>query len=438
MCQPLAAPFPSTDPHHEPSPTSSQHTPPPLRLPRSRLFFPPRYVGVHRGWRPPGTATRIIVVQRRCTSSAAPTTQSSSAQGDAGRSVGCAPAFPGATTSVAPPTKSRRTQGDAGRSDGWAPAHPGTTATAAAPTASSDARGHARRSVGRARWRPGGAATAPTPPSRRPLGVAQPGGPAGPPHSPTRILPGRSGGSSAGAAPSLVAPELVAPPRPAGGDAHVVPHRGGRRCRTIGRGGYFWAGGVRSVPAPGPVIQKIRIARDSHLGYHPGDMRLLQAARRAAKHLTRGVSFTRQTNARMARAIAALEEEQPALQRCIGCWGACSFLSSHLRNVSGDVIDGGGGGEGSPDVHDLGVGNVRLVPVLLPSGGGSSSSLVQGRGVALVSGGREGEAGTGSAGARALSEGGSWTRRAPMVQGRLSAGGSDAVVSRQANFLNAI
>lgn len=300
----------------------------------------------------------------------------------------------------------------------------------------------------------------PPPPSRRPLGVAQPGGPAGPPHSPTRILPGRSGGSSAGAAPNFVAPELVAPPRPAGGDAHVVPHRGGRRCRTIGRGGYFWAGGVRSVPAPGPVIQKIRIARDSHLGYHPGDrLRLLQAARRAAKHLTRGVSFTRQTNARMARAIAALEEEQPALQRCIGCWGACSLLSSHLRNVSGDVIDGGGGGEGSRDVHDLGVGNVRLVPVLLPSGGGSSSSLVervegelarrlspvggrepgvQGRGVALVSGGREGEAGTGSAGVRGLPEGGSRTRRAPMVQGRLSARGSDAVVSRQANFLNAI
>lgn len=102
----------------------------------------------------------FFTIGSRCASSAAPTTQSSSGQGDAGRSVGCAPAFPGATTSAAPPTKSRRTQGDAGRSDGWAPAHPGTTSTAAAPTASSDARGHARRSVGRARWSPGGAATA--------------------------------------------------------------------------------------------------------------------------------------------------------------------------------------------------------------------------------------------------------------------------------------
>lgn len=171
------------------------------------------------------------------------------------------------------------------------------------------------------------------------------------------------------------------------------------------------------------------------------------------------MTFTRQTNSTMARAIAALEEEEPALQRCIWYWGASSLLFSHLRNDSVDEPGGGGGGEGSYDLYDVGMGDVRLVPVLLPSGGGSSSSLVervegelarrlspvggrepgvQGRGVALVSGGREGEAGTGSAGVRGLPEGGSRTRRAPMVQGRLSAGGSDAVVSRQANFLNAI
>lgn len=115
----------------------------------------------------------------------------------------------------------------------------------------------------------------------------------------------------------------------------------GAAAGRLGEGGYFFPSGTRSVVAPGRVVQNIRIARDGYLGYGPADrVRLLGATRRASRHLAREVSFRRQTQPMLKRAIVPLEDAAPASQQCIGCWGACALLSAHLRNVSGDARGG--------------------------------------------------------------------------------------------------
>lgn len=239
-------------------------------------------------------------------------------------------------------------------------------------------------------------------------------------------------------------------------DADFVPSRSGRGRRSVGRESYFLAGGTRTVPAPGKVIQNILVARDAHLGYHPGDrLRLPSAARQAARHLTRGVSFTQQLNCRMARAIAAIEEAEPALGACIGCWGACSLLFSELRNVSGDERGGGGGDENSTDGLNSAMGEVRHVPMLLPSGrGGGCSSLagrvdnelarrlclaggrasgVQGQGLQVVPAVGYGRSGSSRAVTCTLPASGHPNGRAPAAAGR-PASAVDVAASRQADF----
>lgn len=110
----------------------------------------------------------------------------------------------------------------------------------------------------------------------------------------------------------------------------------GHARRTPGRGGNFMVGGARTMEALSKVIQKIRVARDGHLGYGPGDrFRLLRATRQAARHLAAGVSFTRQGASRLELPMSALKEHEPSLKACVASWGACSLLSSHVKNATG-------------------------------------------------------------------------------------------------------
>lgn len=197
-----------------------------------------------------------------------------------------------------------------------------------------------------------------------------------------------------------------------------------RACTPhVGAGGLLHGRGRHVGEAPSRVIQKIRVARDGHLGYGPGDrLRLLRATRRAARHLAAGVPSTRQGASRLELAISALEQNEPPLKACVASWGACCLLSSHVKNAIGrgprcrsdrESVDCEGDGE-----------DVVMVPMVAwrgrgPPGVRRDESLrgrgVEGRHVAVVGGASSVE------GRAVLTGGRDWGERgctAPAASGR--------------------
>lgn len=103
-------------------------------------------------------------------------------------------------------------------------------------------------------------------------------------------------------------------------------------------------GGTKTVEAPSKFVLKIRVAREGHEGYGPGDrLRVLTAIRRAARHLAAGVSSSRQEASRLELAMFASEDDGPPLMACVGRRGAFFEPSSHLQlggsGVTGQTVD---------------------------------------------------------------------------------------------------